>query len=208
MYLPAGDSQLVQIVDAALADAARRAGPWLACRPGCTECCHGAFAINPLDVLRLAEGMDVLRTHNPTLAGQIERRAQLWIDAHEQDFPGDPETGLLGDSDADLERFAGFANDEACPALDPATGLCTVYESRPMTCRVFGPPVRMDCGIENTDVLGHCDLCFHGASPSEVAACEMPLPHELEAKLLDEIPARGETLVAFALVGRGLAHAR
>ena len=29
MQLPAGDSELVQIMDAALADAARRAGAWL-----------------------------------------------------------------------------------------------------------------------------------------------------------------------------------
>jgi Fe-S-cluster containining protein len=208
MLLPAADAQLVQIVDAALADAARRAGPLLACRPGCTQCCHGAFAINSLDALRLADGMNVLRAHNPALAGQIERRALLWIGAHEQDFPGDPATGLLGDSDEDLERFDAFANDEPCPALDPATGLCDAYESRPMTCRVFGPPVRMDGGTEGADALGHCELCFHGASPSEVAACEMPLPHELEASLLDELPALRDTVVAFALVGRGLASTR
>jgi Fe-S-cluster containining protein len=152
--------------------------------------------------------MDTLRTHNPMLAGQIERRAESWIDTHGDDFPGDPASGLLGETDADLQRFAAFANDEPCPALDPATGLCSVYEHRPMTCRVFGPPVRMDCGIENTDVLGHCDLCFIGASTAEVAACEMPLPHAHEAQLLDEIPMHGETLVAFALLGRGLASAR
>ena len=53
MSLPAGDRELVQIVDASLADAARRAGPWLVCRLGCTQCCFGAFAISQLDALRL-----------------------------------------------------------------------------------------------------------------------------------------------------------
>ena len=52
MSLPAGDRELVQIVDASLADAARRAGPWLVCRLGCTQCCFGAFAISQLDALR------------------------------------------------------------------------------------------------------------------------------------------------------------
>jgi hypothetical protein len=33
MGLPTGDTQLVQIMDAALAEAAQLAGPWLACRP-------------------------------------------------------------------------------------------------------------------------------------------------------------------------------
>jgi hypothetical protein len=69
-----------------------------------------------------------------------------------------------------------------------------------MTCRVFGPPVRMEGGPGDAEGLGHCELCFLGASPAEVAACEMAVPLELEAKLLDELPAKGETVVAFALL--------
>ncbi len=196
MGLPAGDAELVQIMDATLADAARRAGPWLVCRPGCTQCCYGAFAISPLDALRLRTGMDTLRATQPGLAADLERRAVEWIAAHGPAFPGDLESGVLGETDAERERFEEFANDAACPALDAATGLCDVYAWRPMTCRVFGPPVRMGDG----DALGHCELCFEGASEEQVAACEMPLPHEVEARLLDEIPAGGETLVAFALL--------
>jgi len=60
MDLPARDRELVHIVDAALAEAARRAGEWLVCRLGCTQCCYGAFAINELDALRLRTGMDAL----------------------------------------------------------------------------------------------------------------------------------------------------
>jgi Fe-S-cluster containining protein len=196
MHLPAGDSELVQIMDVALAEAARRAGDWLACRVGCTQCCYGAFAIGPLDALRLAEGMETLRAEDPALAEEIERRARASIDEYGADFPGDRETGLLGGSEADRERFEEFANEAACPALDVATGRCDVYAWRPMTCRVFGPPVRMGDG----EALGHCELCFVGASPDEVAACEMPVPHEVEARLLDEISSQGETVVAFALL--------
>lgn len=196
MQLPQGDFQLVQIMDAALAEAAQKAGVWLACRPGCTQCCHGAFAIGPLDTLRLSAGMESLCRENPALAAEIARRAQAWIAEHGADFPGDPTTGLLGDSDVEQERFEEFANEVACPALDPATGRCDVYAWRPMTCRVFGPPVRMGDG----EALGCCELCFVGVGEAEIAACEMPLPHELEAKLLDEIPASGETVVAFALL--------
>ncbi|MGA7857327.1 MAG: YkgJ family cysteine cluster protein [Terracidiphilus sp.] len=204
MPLPAGDSQLVQIVDASLAEAARRAGPWLACRPGCTQCCHGAFAINALDVLRLRAGMEELRTNQPALAASLERRARAWLTEHLPDFPGDPVTGLLGDSEADQARFEDFANEAPCPALDPATGLCDVYAWRPMTCRVFGPPIRMaaaDNPDENHgDALGCCDLCFIGATEAEIAACEMPIPHALESSLLDQTGQSGETIVAFALL--------
>ncbi len=200
MALPEGDSELVQIVDAALADAARRAGPWLVCRLGCTQCCYGAFAISELDALRLAAGMDTLRSENPRLASEIERRATEWIGKHGSDFPGDPRSGRLGDTDTDRARFEEYANEAACPALDPATGRCDVYEWRPMICRVFGPPVRIDAGSGDAKALAHCELCFAGATPAQIAACEMPVPHELEEKLDDAIPAQAETLVAFALL--------
>ena len=207
MPLPVRDAQLVHIreakllqsIDTALADAASRAGDRLACRVGCTQCCYGAFAINALDADRLREGMITLRTTNPALAAEIERRARAWLAEYGSGFPGDSETGVLGTSDADQASFDNFANDAACPALDPSTGRCDVYAWRPMTCRVFGPPVRSVNEI-GTEGLGHCELCFIGATPEQVAACEMPVPHELEAEILEEIGARDETVVAFALL--------
>jgi Fe-S-cluster containining protein len=91
--------------------------------------------------------------------------------------------------------FEEFADEAACPALDPAAGSCDLYAWRPMTCRVFGPPVRMEEGI------GCCELCFVGASEEQIAACAMELPHELEAELLAETGSGAETVVAFALLG-------
>lgn len=210
MPLPARDAQLVQIrkaellrsMDAALADAARRAGGFLACRIGCTQCCHGAFAINALDAERLRDGMSSLRQANPALALEIECRARAWLAEHGSVYPGDPVTGVLRTSESDQARFEDFAGDAPCPALDPATGRCDVYEWRPMTCRVFGPPVLTtnENGIEG---LGHCELCFIGATPQQVAACEMPVPHGLESEILYEIGSQDETVVAFALLRVG-----
>lgn len=197
--LPRRDSELVKIMDASFADAARRAGTWLACRPGCTQCCHGAFAINALDVARLHEAMATLQAQNPTLAAELIRRARAWVEEHGPHFPGNRETGLIGDSESDQDAFEHFANDAPCPALDPATGRCDVYAWRPMTCRVFGPPVRMGEG----DALGCCELCFVGATEDQIASCEMHVPHDLEAELLAEAGSEGETVVAFALLGLG-----
>jgi Fe-S-cluster containining protein len=199
MPLPARDAELVQIMDASLAEAAGRAGTFLACRIGCTQCCHGAFAINALDAARLHAGMTALRATSPPLAAEIERRARAWLTEHGADLPGDQNTGLLGSSPEDQARFEDFADDAACPALDPATGRCDVYAWRPMTCRVFGPPVRA-AGEDGAEGLGHCELCFIGATPEQVAACEMPVPHDLEAELLQEAGADFETVVAFALL--------
>ena len=208
MVLPAGDPELVQIMDAAFADAARRAGEWLVCRPGCTQCCYGAFAINQLDALRLREGMATLRSKDPALAEEIARRTAEWLAEFGADFPGDLESGLLGESDEERERFEEYANDAACPALDPATGRCDVYEWRPMTCRVFGPPVRTETA-DGQSGLGHCELCFAGASDDQISKCEMPVPLEQEQRLLDGLAATGETgdtIVAIAVLPRDTQH--
>ena len=198
MTLPAGDQELVQIMDLALADAARRGGEWLACRPGCTQCCHGAFAINAVDAARLAAGMEALRRADPSRAEAVEERARAWIAEYGAEFPGNPETGVLGTSEEEQESFEEFANEAPCPALNPLTGLCEVYEWRPMTCRVFGPPVRMGDG----EALGCCDLCFIGATEQQIAACEMTIPHRMEERLVAETYNARETVVAFALIAQ------
>jgi Fe-S-cluster containining protein len=193
---PAGDRQLIQIVDAALADATRRSGSWLVCRPGCSQCCTGVFAISQLDALRLQRGLSELEATDPDRAARVRARAQESVIRLIPEYPGDPKTGIL-DPDSE-ERFTDFANDEPCPALDPTTGTCDLYASRPITCRAFGPPVRSEDG------LGVCELCFQGATHEEIAACEMEVdPGDLESRLLQELEQRkhlaGDTIVAFAL---------
>jgi Fe-S-cluster containining protein len=196
---PSSDHALIQIVDSALADAARRSGKWLACRLGCTQCCIGVFPINQLDALRLRNGLAALEESAPERAMRVRERARDIVARQSKQFPGDPVTGLLDEGEIAEQRFAEFANDEPCPVLDPETGSCELYESRPMTCRVFGPPVRSEDG------LGVCELCFQGATPEEVAACEMiPDPDDLESALLEQLEqsgVKGNTIVAFALCG-------
>ena len=157
-----GGQTLIQIVDAALAEAARKAGPWLVCRPGCFECCLGPFAITPEDADRLREG---LASIDPERAKRVRQRAREY-----------PES----------------AGDEPCPALDPETGTCDLYEWRPITCRTFGPPLHF-----RDESLAVCELCFEGATVEEVAACEV----EIDAERPGEDEA-SETTVAQAIRGQ------
>ena len=196
--LPTGDGQLVQIIDLALEDAARRSGEWLACRPGCTQCCVGVFAINQLDAERLRDGLMALARSDPERAAALSERVRSSVERLAIDFPGDPVSGLLDTSEEAEARFEDFANNETCPVLDPATGRCDLYAARPIACRTFGPPVR------SGNSLGVCELCYHGASEEQIAACEMRTgTEELEAHLLEELERsssrQGLTLVAFAL---------
>ena len=187
-------------MDAALAETARKSGDWLVCRKGCTQCCYGAFAISQLDAARLQKGLDELRTSDPRRAARVRRRAQQAVRKLSPTFPGNRKTGILDEGEDAEAAFADFANDDACPALDPATGACDLYAARPMTCRTFGPPVRS--GEEGG--LAVCELCYHGASDQQIAACEMVAdPDNLEEELIAELEKktgkRGKTIVAFCL---------
>jgi Fe-S-cluster containining protein len=195
--LPGRDGRLIQIVDAAVADAARRSGSWLLCAPGCTQCCIGVFPISQLDAARLREGLAALDASDAQRAAAVRERAKQSIARIAEDFPGNPKNGVLDDDRSEL--IEEFANDEPCPALDPDTGRCDLYAARPVTCRVFGPPLRVEGGV------GVCELCYHGATPEEIAACEVQLDvDDLESALTAEADraagCSGTTIVAFALM--------
>lgn len=179
----ASDHALIQIVDAALAEAVRKSGAWLACRPGCAECCIGPFAITPADAERLQRGLDELERSDPERAARVRRRARESAERLRSAYPGDTLARVLSDDDSD--------DDEPCPALDPETRTCDLYQYRPITCRTFGPPVRFD-----GESLAVCELCFNGASADEVAACAV----DLDTELLASSPEQSDTIVAFALV--------
>ena len=185
------DKELIQIVDEAMAEAVRKSGAWLACRPGCHECCIGPFAITPLDALRMQNGLTALERTDPRRAARVRERARDSVARLCRQFPENTVQAVLADGDA--------AEDELCPALDPQTGTCDLYASRPVTCRTFGPAVRFGGGS-----LAVCELCYRGATDEEIAACAVEADtQKLESAALLQLEEatglRVETIVAFAL---------
>lgn len=112
----AADSDLIQIVDAAMAEAVRKSGSWIACKPGCMQCCLGSFPITRMDAARLRSGLVELERNDPVRAASVRDRAGNYQETED--------------------------GDEPCPVLDPETGTCDLYAWRPVTCRMFGPAVR------------------------------------------------------------------
>ncbi len=154
-----------------MAEAVRRGAAWIACRPGCFECCLGPFPISHSDAQRLCDGLAKLEA---STAQRVRDRAAGYvaeIQSHDED--GLPE-GM---------------DEVPCPALDPVTGCCDLYDSRPITCRTFGPAVKTpDGGVAS------CELCFAGASDEQIAACAV----EFDRGALD-LEAGETILVALAL---------
>ncbi len=190
---------LIQIVDAALADATLRSGSHLVCRPGCTQCCIGVFPIAHEDAARLSTGLEHLTLTDPAKSQRIRTRVKESLARLDPWFPGHVSTGILSEDDDQTILFEEFANDEPCPVLDPATGTCDLYESRPILCRTFGPPMRTP-----EQNLATCELCFIHATTEEIAACELdPNIPTLEQAGNQAFNVahnlHGETLIAYAL---------
>lgn len=192
------DGKFLAAVDEAFESSAGRSGPFLVCRPGCNQCCTGTFAISMLDAQRLQHGYIEMASSDNASFQQLQARVSSSQQHLANAFPGDPVTGLLFDDEASQQAFEDFGNDEVCPVLNPLTGTCDLYTSRPMTCRVFGPPVRTDEG------LGLCELCFHGATQPEIVAAEMFLPPPAIEEALTAPLGSGTTIVAFALPRAGI----
>jgi Fe-S-cluster containining protein len=193
VFMPS-DRELIQIVDASLAEAARLAGAWLACRPGCAECCMEPFAITPLDAQRLRDGLAELESRDPGRAARVRARAAESVERLTREYPDDTVAQVLAIDEA--------GENELCPALDPETRTCDLYGARPITCRAFGPPVRF-----NGESIAVCELCFDGATVEEVERCVVEIdPENLEAELVQGFGDRADTIVAFALIDAPSAH--
>lgn len=197
-WLPAEDERLLSAVDAACAESHARAAGRLDYRRGCPACCQGPFPINRLDVLRLQLGMASLERTDPSRAGAIAAAAAEAVEAMAAEFPGDAGSGVLSEDEAAREPFFARFGARPCPALDLRSGRCQLYEWRPITCRTFGPPVRLG-GRD----LEACELCFQGSADDEAACRVEPDAEGREDAILDRLEAeegdRGETIVAYAL---------
>jgi Fe-S-cluster containining protein len=135
----------------------------LACRLGCTLCCHGLFEISAADVSTIAQGLAALE---PDRRREIVARAEGVIEATRH-------PALRACSPEEKEAFFERAEDVPCPALGPA-GACMIYEHRPLVCRTFGLPLR-----DGATFMGEeCELNFHGASQGQREAAAWDLQWE------------------------------
>lgn len=175
--------ELVQIVDAGMAEAMRRSKGHVHCAPGCSHCCFGPFAITEFDAWRLTQGLREIEVRDPDLAAHIRSRALEAAELIRTQGPPEP---------VDNEPIAALKN-LPCPALDLERQACLMHEYRPVACRLHGPVVRVD-GMS----LLHCCLNYQQIPSRELEQMRVDIQ---TADLAAGLPQPGLTYIAMALSG-------
>jgi len=118
--------RLVQIAD----EISQQIQPHTPCRKGCAACCHIALPISRSIALLLSA----------TSGRKLDEKAGA---------PITPEV-LYDLREGNIKRYYG----KPCPFLDGATQSCSIYEDRPITCRIHH---------SLADTAAPCDLKDPGA---------------------------------------------
>lgn len=108
----------------------------LRCRPGCSDCCYALFGLFGIEAAYLKDRFDRLerkeRRQILLRCGKMDKDLRKW----EESFRV-PEKGVEQSPDA-----MGKARIR-CPLLEDDAS-CALYPYRPITCRVYGIPTRID----------------------------------------------------------------
>ena len=159
----------------------------LACRVGCTLCCHGLFEVSAADVSSIAQGLAVLE---PDARRALVARAETLMETTKH-------PALRECSPEEKEAFFARADSIACPALGP-TGACLIYEHRPLVCRTFGLPLR-----DGAKFIGEeCELNFLTATREEREAAAWDLQWEDELGPEDEFTIPEAIVLVERLAGK------
>ena len=143
----------------------------LQCGRGCSLCCYGLFEIGAADVAVIADGLSKL---NPMRRDMIVRRSVEIVASSRH-------PNLRDCSPVEKEEFFDRTASTPCPNLDD-TGLCMIYEHRPLVCRTFGLPLR-----DGSRYIGDvCELNFEHASKQQKTAAAWDLQWEDELGPEDE----------------------
>jgi len=143
----------------------------LQCGRGCSLCCYGLFEIGAADVAVIADGLSKL---NPARRDMIIRRAVDIVASSRH-------PNLRECSPIEKDEFFERTASTPCPNLDDS-GLCMIYEHRPLVCRTFGLPLR-----DGSRYIGDvCELNFEESTIDEKESAAWDLQWEDELGPEDE----------------------
>lgn len=126
---------LADKAEAAFKEMEKTHGACMKCEPHCSDCCHAIFGLFLIEAGYLKEHFDRLAEEEKgavlSRCGKAEKsleRLQSMLQAHE----GDPQ----------MQAYIMSRERIPCPLLNELQE-CTLYAHRPITCRVYGIPTKI-----------------------------------------------------------------
>jgi len=130
-----GYELLVDSADADFRAVEKEYGSNVMCTRHCSDCCHAVFGLFPIEAAYLKQHFDRLESEAKKAAllrgNEMEKglkRLEATLKTHE----GDPQ----------MQAYAMARERIRCPLLDDSQD-CILYLYRPITCRVYGVPTRI-----------------------------------------------------------------
>jgi len=152
--------ELLKEVDTWFSQCSLVAGEQISCQRGCSACCRGLFDITLLDARLLRDGFEQLDTANKQMIKAAARQSIATIRTIWPDFDQPYLFNSYPEEEWDL--VMPEEDENPCPLLGK-NGLCLVYDSRPMTCRLNGIPMVDTSGEILFDEW--CSLNFTSVDP-------------------------------------------
>jgi Fe-S-cluster containining protein len=126
---------LADQADGAFADMAAAHGEAIRCRPRCSDCCHAVFGLFLIEAVYLHE-------HFLQLDQEIKKAALLRCSDMERGLRRLEKKVRLHEEDPRMQQVVLATERIRCPLLDDHQE-CVLYLNRPITCRVYGIPNRI-----------------------------------------------------------------
>ncbi len=139
----------------------RKYAKQMQCGRGCVLCCRGLFDISFPDALLLAEGLNGLTPEALARAKADANNIQSGILKSAPDLKTPHFLNVL--TEEQIDRIVEQADSPRCPLLGP-DNQCTVYEHRPLACRLEGLPM---VDVKDGPFGDWCELNFTNGVPSE-----------------------------------------
>ncbi len=166
------------------------------CKHGCADCCHALFDLTLIEALYINSKFKATYPSDkrePLLerANRSDRKVyQIKKKAH----------ALLKEGCRDEEILERIAAETVRCALLNDKDLCDLYESRPITCRLYGVPTAIGGKGHTCGLSGFSQgETYPTANLDRIQSALMALSNALVADLKSKYPTLGEVLVPLSM---------
>lgn len=126
---------LVDKADAAFQRMEKEYGSCIKCERYCADCCHAVFGLFLIEAVYLKQNFD-------QLGKERIKAALLRCNKAERDLRRLERTLQAHENDPNMQAYTMARERIPCPLLDEKQD-CMLYPYRPITCRVYGIPTRV-----------------------------------------------------------------